>query len=872
MSEQPYPFQERVARKLLAGSNVILQAPTGAGKTRAALLPWMHALHQAQYGGRADAFPWRCIYSVPMRVLAQQFVDKYREAIAAFSLEHGRRDVRAVIQTGEQPDDPRLENALIFATLDQTLSSALGIPYSLAPKMANLNAGAVMSSYLVWDEFHLFGRRQALPTTLHLMSMKMLGGVTPFCLMTATFSRTMLGALAEWLGAEIVQVEEAELEAIPSQRGKQRRLLVTGEELSAQGVLERFDRRALTICNTVDRAQQLYRDLQSATEGQGIEVKLLHSRFYQEDRRATTGWVQENFAEGWQEKSGLARAILVATQVVEVGMDITCQTLHSELAPANTLIQRAGRCARFVGESGEVIVHDLPCKEDGRRVTAPYDMEPGSDLCERTWQALQARNGALLRYADELELLEEVHRADDERLLHDLRENSRQHREAMLDAMVNHSRHRGRALIREVDNYALVIHPDPNGDTEGLVRSPWAREALMIPRRTFWALAGSGKAKQSEDETEEEAEKEREEPPVETTRKWLQIEEEELEWAIRYPVPNEDAGENRRSSEENEEKRPTFRWERANTGGDLRGQTLVAIHPTLVTYTKEAGLELHPNPTGSPAAERRPFKGQERERYGYELETYAEHIAGLWRAYTGPISRPNAEKRGEREEYPALRDEVAYSLPRMAGRAKISPETLAVVVRWMLATHDVGKLGTGWQNWVKQWQKEIGGHYEAQQCYAHTDNDGSKEHEEIQRQVNRRHGGRPPHAAESASACFGIFAALLGTGREGQVVGRALLTAIARHHGASHSGELQKAWQAPPTLARAALVEALARLPGGDPATEEALLGQIRWALHATEGVQRHLVEVKVPRPQEPLLYLWLSRLLRLADQRSLGG
>ncbi|MBI1878235.1 MAG: DEAD/DEAH box helicase [Chloroflexi bacterium] len=39
----PYPYQEKVGELILSGRNVILQAPTGAGKTAAALLPFLHA-------------------------------------------------------------------------------------------------------------------------------------------------------------------------------------------------------------------------------------------------------------------------------------------------------------------------------------------------------------------------------------------------------------------------------------------------------------------------------------------------------------------------------------------------------------------------------------------------------------------------------------------------------------------------------------------------------------------------------------------------------------------------------------------------------------------------------------------------------------
>jgi Lhr-like helicase len=40
-STAPYPYQERVAEALLGERSVVLRAPTGAGKVRAAILPFL---------------------------------------------------------------------------------------------------------------------------------------------------------------------------------------------------------------------------------------------------------------------------------------------------------------------------------------------------------------------------------------------------------------------------------------------------------------------------------------------------------------------------------------------------------------------------------------------------------------------------------------------------------------------------------------------------------------------------------------------------------------------------------------------------------------------------------------------------------------
>jgi len=49
-------------------------------------------------------------------------------------------------------------------------------------------------------------------------------------------------------------------------------------------------------------------------------------------------------------------SIVVSTQVLEAGIDFSAELLLTESAPADCLVQRAGRCARYEGEEGEMII------------------------------------------------------------------------------------------------------------------------------------------------------------------------------------------------------------------------------------------------------------------------------------------------------------------------------------------------------------------------------------------------------------------------------------------------------------------------------------------------------------------------------------
>ena len=113
----PFPFQQRVTEHLLAGRNVILQAPTGAGKTRAAITPFIYAWRYNDH----KAIPSKCIYSVPMRVLATQFHHEYKATFDSFSRRwgwDGQREPQVKIQTGENSKDPSFAGDLIFATIE----------------------------------------------------------------------------------------------------------------------------------------------------------------------------------------------------------------------------------------------------------------------------------------------------------------------------------------------------------------------------------------------------------------------------------------------------------------------------------------------------------------------------------------------------------------------------------------------------------------------------------------------------------------------------------------------------------------------------------------------------------------------------------
>lgn len=438
-----YDFQVEVACRLIEGENLVLVSPTGSGKSWAALLAFIYAKR------RGLPFADRLVYAFPLRTLTTALYQQYGEYLKKENLE-------ATLQIGGMErgeGDPFFDRGdVIFTTIDQLLSSYIGVPVSLPRRLANMPAGALVGSCVVFDEFHLLEPDKALATTLDLADQ--LKPYAQTLLMSATFSGSGIGEIQRRAHAGKREVSPKELEHKDKSKSR-RKFIWTGQQSNAEAVLDAHLERSIVVCNTVDRATDLYRDLAALAEERCVNdrILLLHARFLPEDRKEREAEILELF-----EKGSTERAILVATQVVEVGLDISAETFHTEAAPASAIFQRAGRCARFGGE-GTVYVYDLPTNND-KRVTAPY-LGTQAPLVESTINELGDRSGDILGFDEEREVLDIVHSEADIRNLKSVA--SRVRRLEVAKALREGSGAYVRQLVREVDAVNLIVHPNPDG-------------------------------------------------------------------------------------------------------------------------------------------------------------------------------------------------------------------------------------------------------------------------------------------------------------------------------------------------------------------------------------------------------------------------
>jgi len=172
-------------------------------------------------------------------------------------------------------------------------------------------------------------------------------------------------------------VEKTPIASLTVPRGKDSKPDVIGylDHLAGRITDEKAaDGLTLVIVNTVDRAVGLFRRLEELRKKQPniFELFLIHSRFRPHERSA--------WADLLNRKDRNPR-IVISTQVVEAGVDLSAKVLFSELAPWASLIQRFGRCARFisfddlggvVNEHGKVFWMNIA---DHERAAMPYSVE-----------------------------------------------------------------------------------------------------------------------------------------------------------------------------------------------------------------------------------------------------------------------------------------------------------------------------------------------------------------------------------------------------------------------------------------------------------------------------------------------------------------
>ena len=422
---QPDGWQHRLATNEWPE---ILIAPTGSGKTAAVTLGW--AAHRMR---APDKTPRRLVWCLPMRTLVDQtaqsvkdWFEKLRRAEVAEDdvLPLPKKDVHVLmggIESAGWLDHPE-RPAVIVGTQDMLLSRALMRGY--ASSRANWPMEFAFlheDAQWVFDEVQLMSAGRATSAQLEAFRRRdatqaegngMLEGRPARSLwISATLDPTWLRTVDY---SPPVSREDGRLwKVVPRQEDARLWRLATAKKVLeranaapatakaadiatyvdqlADSVLDAHQsgRITLVILNRVARAQALHAVLSERLDEQGDtapDLALVHARFRPNDRQRETDKIPST---GRNTERSRKDMIVVSTQAVEAGVDISAAVMFTELAPWPSMVQRFGRVNRYAELEDGAYVRwiDLLDRQDDDKDLAelvrPYTVEEMNTARER---------------------------------------------------------------------------------------------------------------------------------------------------------------------------------------------------------------------------------------------------------------------------------------------------------------------------------------------------------------------------------------------------------------------------------------------------------------------------------------------------------
>lgn len=401
--EKKYKGKLRAVQKYMkdhVDQSVVIIAPTGSGKTEAALY-WLNGE--------------KGFYTLPLKVSSNAIYKRIREEykfqnVALLHSDSFQQYIDGTVNNMDAENkDKKNESAqekfnkakmfsapLTVTTVDQLF---LFVYKTLGTEIM---AATLKYSKVIIDEIQSYEPRIVAALIYGLKIISRMGG--KFAIITATLPPILLDFMKQY---EMVKDETYCLKDFSKENVMHRHMIhLYEQEFNEREIAEEAKtKKVLVICNTVKKAQEMYLLL----EEWNVNVYLLHAKYIRKHRKI----LEENIMQFSESKESVG--VWVTTQIVEASLDIDFDVLYTEMCTADSLLQRMGRCnrkERYIPLEPNIKVYKTANAEKQVKSNSGDNGMYYGDLFERSWECLATFEDILFTEEQKIKYIDEVYDAD----------------------------------------------------------------------------------------------------------------------------------------------------------------------------------------------------------------------------------------------------------------------------------------------------------------------------------------------------------------------------------------------------------------------------------------------------------------------------